>query len=269
MLSKKEIQRYTKQLLLPEIGMKGQVKLKSAKVLVIGAGGLGCPVLQYLAAAGVGTLGIVDFDVVDETNLQRQVLYLLEDVGKLKAMIAGEKIMRFNPHILVRIISRKLESGNALEIISDYDIVVDCSDNFETRYLINDTCVLLNKPFVHAGIHKFEGQLSVFNYRSGPTYRCVFPETHTEETILNCAFTGVIGTLPGIIGTFQANEVLKMITGIGEICSGKILLLNMLTLNFSEIKIRRNENVWFDIPKTKEELKKKDYSSGCAVVDLK
>lgn len=273
-LSKEEITRYSKQLLLPEIGIKGQEKLKNARVLIVGAGGLGCPVLQYLAAAGVGALGIVDFDVVDETNLQRQVLYSTNDIGKFKAVVAGEKISKLNPFVQCETINRKLEAVNAFEIISNYDIVVDCSDNFETRYLINDACVLLNKPFVYGGIHKFEGQLSVFNFKSangiyGPTYRCVFPETHPEETILNCSLTGVIGTLPGIIGTLQANEVIKMITGTGEICSGeicsgKIILINALTLNYSEIKIKRNEMLWHDIPKSKEELKNKNYSITCS-----
>jgi len=264
MLSKEEITRYSKQLLLPEIGKVGQEKLKSARVLVIGAGGLGCPVLQYLAAAGVGTIGIVDHDVVDETNLQRQVLYSTEDVGRLKAIVASERVSEMNPFVKCEVASWKLESLNAIEIISSYDIVVDCTDNFETRYLINDACILSNKPFVYGGVHKFEGQLSVFNFISadknpGPTYRCAFPEPHPEETMLNCSLTGVIGTLPGIVGTLQANEVIKMITGIGDVCSGKILLINSLTLNFSEIKIQRDENLWCDIPKSKEELKNKNY----------
>lgn len=273
MLSKEEISRYSKQLLLPEIGIKGQEKLKSARVLVIGAGGLGCPVLQYLAAAGVGTLGIVDFDVVDETNLQRQILYSTEDIGKSKVIVAANKISLLNPFIKIEVVNDKLETGNIFEIIADYGVAVDCSDNFETRYLINDACVLLNKPFVYGGIHKFEGQLSVFNYKSsdgnyGATYRCAFPEPHSEETILNCSLTGVLGTLPGIIGTLQANEVIKMITGIGEVCSEKIVLINALSLNFSEMKIKRNENVWNNIPKTKEELKNKDYSLACLNMEI-
>ena len=260
MLSKKEIQRYSKQLLIPEIGMKGQERLKNAKVLVIGAGGLGCPVLQYLAAAGIGKIGIVDFDIIDESNLQRQVLYTTQDVGKIKAVVASEKIALLNPLIDIKTWNCKLEPGNAIEIISGFDIVVDCTDNFETRYLINDACVLLNKPFVYGGIHKFEGQLSVFNYLTGPTYRCAFPETHSEEIQLNCSITGVIGTLPGIVGTLQANEVIKIITGVGEVFSGKIMLFNALTLNFSEIKISRNEKSWGGIPASKEELINWNYS---------
>ena len=273
MLSKEEITRYSKQLLLPEIGKSGQEKLKNARVLVVGAGRLGCPVLQYLAAAGVGTICIVDFDVVDETNLQRQILYSTNDIGKSKAEIASGKISDLNPFIRVETVNRKLETTNALNLISNYDIIVDCSDNFETRYLINDACVLLDKPFVYAGIHKFEGQLSVFNYKNsaggaGPTYRCTFPEMHPEETLLNCSLTGVIGTLPGIIGTLQANEVIKMITGLGEICSGKILQMNALTLNFSEIKIKRNEDLWADIPKSKEEFISRNYFQSLSDISI-
>jgi len=264
MLNKEEITRYSKQLLLSEIGKAGQEKLKRSRVLVVGAGGLGCPALQYLAAAGVGTIGITDFDVVDETNLQRQLLYSSEDVNRSKAMVATEKILTLNPFIQVVPINLKFESENAIELISGYDIVLDCTDNFETRYLLNDACVLLDKPFVYGGIYKFEGQLSVFNYKEegrnkGPTYRCAFPEMHSGQALLNCSLTGVIGTLPGIIGTLQANEVIKMITGIGEVCSGKILVLNTLTLSFAEIKINRNENLWCDIPKSIEELKTKIY----------
>jgi molybdopterin/thiamine biosynthesis adenylyltransferase len=264
MLSKEEITRYSKQLLLPEFGKKAQEKLKRASILVIGAGGLGCPVLQYLAAAGSGRIGIVDFDVVDETNLQRQLLYTVNDLGKSKARVALEKISLLNPYVQPEIINTKLETHNAFELISGYDVVVDCSDNFETRYVINDACVLLNKPFVYGGIHKFEGQLSVFNYKNsdgipGPTYRCAFPEIHNETVLLNCSLTGVIGTLPGIIGTLQANEVIKMITGIGKICAGEILILNALTLTFAKIKISRNEKSWNDFPASKEEFLQKNY----------
>ncbi|HKR07356.1 MAG TPA: HesA/MoeB/ThiF family protein [Bacteroidia bacterium] len=273
MLSKEEIKRYSKQLLLPEIGIKGQERLKNSRVLVIGAGGLGCPVLKYLAAAGVGTLGILDFDSVDETNLQRQVLYNTDDVGKSKALVAAEKISRINPHIKVESRNMKLESSNAFEIISDYDLIVDCSDNFPTRYLINDTCVFLNKLFVYGGIHKFEGQLSVFNFKTtdenyGPTYRCAFPETHPEETLLNCSATGVIGIVPGIIGTLQANEVIKIITGIGEVCSEKMLVFNALNNTFIEIKIKRDESAWDDIPKTVTELQQKIYFSSCEEIAI-
>jgi molybdopterin/thiamine biosynthesis adenylyltransferase len=242
MLIKEEISRYSKQLLLTEIGIKGQEKLKESKILVIGAGGLGCPVLQYLGAAGVGTIGIIDFDIIDITNLHRQVLYSVDDLGKSKAIIASEKISSSNPNLNIKPFNFKLEQHNAQEIISNYDIIVDCTDNFETRYLINDTCVLLNKPFVYGGIHKFEGQLSVFNYpvkegNFGPNYRDVFPEIGKEEIEVNCIVSGVIGVLPGVIGTMQANEVIKMITSIGEVCSGKLLVYNSLKNTLSEIKI--------------------------------
>lgn len=243
MLSKEEIKRYSRQIQLAELKTEGQQKLQDAKVLVAGAGGLGCPVLQYLSAAGVGTIGIVDFDLVEETNLHRQVLYATSDVGKSKAEIAAKRILEQNPLVKVEIFNSKLDNSNALKIISNYHIVVDCSDNFETRYAINDACVYLKKPFVYAGIHKFEGQLSVFNLdKDSPTYRCVFPEKVEDEIIINCSITGVIGTLPGILGTMQANEVIKIITGMGEVCSRKMLLFNALTNSFSEVKIKRNSN---------------------------
>jgi molybdopterin/thiamine biosynthesis adenylyltransferase len=242
MLSQDEKKRYSRQIQLAELKNEGQQKLQDAKVLVVGAGGLGCPVLQYLAAAGVGTIGIVDFDLVEETNLHRQVLYATADVGKSKAEIASKRILEQNPLVKVEIFNTKLDNSNALKIISNYQIVLDCSDNFETRYAINDACVYLNKPFVYAGIHKFEGQLSVFNLdNESPTYRCVFPEKGEDEIIINCSITGVIGTLPGILGTMQANEVIKIITGIGEVCSGKLLLFNALNNSFSEVRVKRNQ----------------------------
>ena len=242
MNSGKLYERYQRQILLKEFGIAGQQKLLQAKVLVIGAGGLGCPVLQYLTAAGIGCIGIVDNDVVSITNLHRQVLYATSDIGKSKVEIAAKQISEQNPFVKVEIFNSKLDNSNALELISNYQIVVDCSDNFETRYAINDACVFLNKPFVYAGIHKYEGQLSVFNLNSeSPTYRCAFPEKGEDEIIINCSITGVIGTLPGIMGTMQANEVIKIITRIGEVCSGKILLFNALNNSFSEVKIKRNE----------------------------
>ncbi len=243
MLSEEEKIRYSRQIQLSELKSEGQQKLKDARVLVVGAGGLGCPVIQYLAAAGVGTFGIVDFDLVEATNLHRQVLYSNSDIGYSKAEIAGKRILEQNPFVNVEIFNSKLDNSNAFEIISNYQIVVDCSDNFETRYAINDACVYLNKPYVYAGIHKFEGQLSVFNFdKESPTYRCVFPEKSVDELIINCSITGVIGTLPGIMGTMQANEVIKVITGIGEVCSGKMVLFNALNNSFSEVSIKRNED---------------------------
>lgn len=205
--------------------MGGQEKLKAAKVLVIGAGGLGCPVLQYLVAAGVGTIGIVDDDTVDITNLHRQILYSADDVGKGKAETAARKLSATNPYVDLKAIPVRLDESNATEIISNYDLVIDGSDNFPTRYLANDICVELNKPLVFGSILRFEGHVSVFNYKGGPTYRCLFPEAEEGD---NCEVAGVIGILPGIIGTYMANETIKMICEIGEILSGKLLVLNAL-----------------------------------------
>lgn len=238
MFSTEEIKRYSRHLILSEIGEAGQRKLKSAKVLVVGAGGLGCPVLQYLAAAGVGTIGIVDFDVVEESNLQRQVLYTAEDAGKQKAIVAKTKLAAQNPHIVLHSHAVALDSGNALELFSAYDIIVDGSDNFATRYLVNDACVILKKPLVFASIFKFEGQVSVFNYNNGPTYRCLYPEPPAPGDVPNCSEIGVIGVLPGIAGTLQANEVIKLITGIGELLSGKLLSFDALSMQFNIFRVK-------------------------------
>ncbi len=240
MLSKEEKARYSKQIILPEIGVGGQHKLKSARVLVVGAGGLGCPVLQYLAAAGVGTIGIADGDVVDISNLQRQVLYHNSDIGKPKATVAAERIAAINPEISVVVHPAFLDSENALEIIRDYDIVVDGSDNFDARYLINDACVMLGKPMVSGAIYKFEGQVSVFNYQGGPTYRCLFPEPPGAGASPNCADIGVVATLPGIIGTIQANEVIKVITGIGDVLTGRLLVIDTLTMDTHSFSFKLN-----------------------------
>ena len=239
-MTNEEKRRYARHIILPEIGLEGQQKLKQAKVLVIGAGGLGCPVLQYLTAAGVGVIGIVDFDIVDESNLQRQVLYSTEDIGKHKAEVAQEKLSKQNPFIRLNTYVLHLSSANALEILSLYDIVVDGSDNFATRYLVNDACVILKKPLVFGSIFKFDGQLSVFNYKDGPTYRCLYSEPPEEGTMPSCAEIGVIGVLPGIIGSLQANEVIKIITGIGEVVSGTLVLLDALTMQFTSFTISAN-----------------------------
>ncbi|TDE18215.1 HesA/MoeB/ThiF family protein [Dyadobacter psychrotolerans] len=220
-----ERKRYSRQIILPEMGMAGQEKLKAAKVLVIGAGGLGCPVLQYLVAAGVGTIGIVDDDTVDVTNLHRQILYSADDLGKGKAETAVQKLTVMNPYVNLKAIAVRLDESNAAEIIAGYDLVIDGSDNFPTRYLANDVCVGLNKPLVFGSILRFEGQVSVFNYKGGPTYRCLFPEAEEGD---NCEVAGVIGILPGIIGTYMANETIKIICDIGEVLSGKLLILNAL-----------------------------------------
>ncbi len=240
MLSKEEIKRYARHLVLPEIGQEGQLKLKQARVLVIGAGGLGCPVLQYIAAAGVGTIGIIDPDKVEESNLQRQILFSVNDIGKYKVGAAKEKLTAQNPFIDIITYREALEPSNALEIVKNYDLVVDGSDNFHTRYLVNDACVILNKPLVFGSIFKFEGQVSVFNFENGPTYRCLYPESPAEGEVPNCAETGVIGVLPGICGTLMANEAIKMITGIGEVLSGRLLSFDSLTMHFSVFQIRSN-----------------------------
>lgn len=242
-LSEEETRRYKRHIVLPEIGILGQQKLKHAKVLVVGAGGLGCPVLMYLTAAGIGNIGIIDFDKIDESNLQRQILYTTEDIGKYKSEIAKNKLLKQNPFIQITSYTSQFTFQNALKISTEYDVVVDGSDNFATRYLLNDVCVKANKPLVAASIFKFEGQLSVYNYKNGPTYRCLFPEPPSDS--LNCSEIGVIGVLPGILGTLQANEVIKIITGIGEILSGRLLLVDALTLQFSELAFEKNpKNAW-------------------------
>ena len=268
MLNKEEISRYSRHLLLPEIGTTGQVKLKSAKVLVVGAGGLGCPVLLYLTAAGVGEIGIVDFDKVDESNLQRQVLYTVEDVGKSKVEVAVAKLSEQNPFVNFTTYNSKLDNQNALEIIRNFDIVIDGTDNFATRYLVSDACVILNKPLIYGSIYRFEGQVSVFNYIDkngiqGPSYRCLFPQPPTPESSLNCSEIGVIGVLPGIVGTLQANEAIKCITGIGKVLSGKLLLINALTMDFSTIEVAHNNETIESIPVNAEEFKKMSYDFFC------
>ncbi len=228
-LSSEEKIQYSRHLLLNEVGIVGQEKLKAARVLVIGAGGLGCPILQYLTAAGVGKIGIVDHDVVDQTNLQRQILYSTETIGKNKALSAADRLSQLNPFVHFEAIPEKLTTGNAIELFQQYDIIVDGSDNFPTRYLINDAGVIANRPIVFGSIFKFEGQVSVFNYENGPTYRCLFPVPPAPNEVPNCSEIGVLGVLPGIIGTLQANEVIKIICELGEVLSGKLLLYDALS----------------------------------------
>ncbi|WP_035557422.1 molybdopterin-synthase adenylyltransferase MoeB [Hymenobacter sp. IS2118] len=237
-LSAAETSRYSRHLLLPEIGVPGQQKLKAASVLVVGCGGLGCPVLQYLAAAGVGTLGLLDFDTVDDSNLQRQVLYATADVGRPKALVAAEKLHAQNPFIALHTHQVHLSAANALELLAGYNLVVDCSDNFATRYLVNDACVVLGKPLVFGAIFKFEGQVSVFNYQNGPTYRCLHPVPPAPGESPSCAEIGVLGVLPGLVGTLQAAEVLKIILALGEVLSGRLLLLDVLGMRFQPIRFR-------------------------------
>jgi adenylyltransferase/sulfurtransferase len=228
MLDSQELNRYKRQIILPELGIAGQQKLKNARVLMVGAGGLGCPVLQYLVAAGVGFIGIVDDDTVDETNLHRQILYSAEDIGKSKAQVAVEKLSVINPHVKFSAYPVRLSMQNADQLFRTYDLVIDGSDNFPTRYLVNDTCAALNLPLVFGSLFKFEGQVSVFNYCGGPDYRSIFPEPPGIDEVPNCAEIGVIGVLPGIIGTYMANEAIKVICEMGEVLSGRLLCINAL-----------------------------------------
>jgi adenylyltransferase/sulfurtransferase len=239
-LTPKEIERYSRHLVIPEVGIEGQQKLKLAKVLMIGAGGLGSPVGMYLAAVGVGKLGIVDFDKVSFSNLQRQIIFSTEDIGKSKASLAAERLSSINPNVEIKIYDTKLTKDNALEIIKDYDIVADGSDNFATKYLVNDACVLLGKPFVSASILRFEGQVSFFNPKTGPCYRCLYPEPPAKGDVPTCEEGGVLGVLPGIIGSIQANEVIKYIIGKGSLLMGRLLMLDALNMRFREIKFEKN-----------------------------
>ncbi|MCB0571863.1 MAG: molybdopterin-synthase adenylyltransferase MoeB [Phaeodactylibacter sp.] len=241
-LNQEELRRYARHLALPGFGMEGQEKLKAGKALVIGAGGLGAPVLLYLAAAGVGHIGIVDFDQVEETNLQRQVLYTIDDVGQLKAEAARRRLLALNPHIKVETYPVAFTRDNALEIIAPYDVIIDGTDNFPTRYLSNDACVLAGKPLVYGSIFRFEGQASVFNYplpdgQRSPNYRGLFPTPPPPELVPNCAEGGVLGVLPGIIGSIQANEAIKILAGIGEPLAGKLLLFDAATLTTRILKL--------------------------------
>lgn len=260
-LSPEELLRYARHLALPEFGRRGQEKARRASVLVVGAGGLGSPVLLYLAAAGIGRIGIVDFDLVDETNLQRQVLYTMNDLGKPKAATAREKLLALNPHIQIEVYQEQLSSENALDIISRYDIVADGTDNFPTRYLVNDACVLAGKVNVYASIFRFEGQVSVFNYPSedgsrGPNYRDLFPSPPPPELVPNCAEGGVLGVLPGIIGSMQASEVIKVATGVGEPLSGKLFLFDASSFTARVLKVRKNPGLVIE--------KLIDYEQFCA-----
>ena len=235
------MERYNRHIILSEIGQNGQNKLSKAKVLVVGAGGLGCPILQYLTAAGVGTVGVIDFDIVETSNLQRQVLFGTSSLGKNKAEAAKSRLSDLNDRITINAYPERLNYQNAIDLFGQYDIIVDGTDNFETRYLINDACVITNKPLVFGAIYKFQGQVSVFNHDNGPTYRCAFPNKPKKDELLNCSEVGVLGVLPGIIGTLQANEVLKIILGIGKVLSGKLLCYDALTNQTTVLSIKRSE----------------------------
>src|SRR5277367_6452554 len=239
-LSNNEIARYSRHLLLPEVGLEGQQKLKAAKVLCVGTGGLGSPLALYLAAAGVGTLGLVDFDVVDASNLQRQIIHSTADIGRKKLDSAEEKLSALNPAINIVRHETMLTSANALEILKDYDIVADGTDNFPTRYLVNDACVLTGKPNAYGSIFRFEGQASVFATEAGPCYRCLYPEPPPPGLVPSCAEGGVLGILPGLVGVIQATEVIKLILGQGDSLVGRLLLVDALGMKFRELKLRKN-----------------------------
>jgi sulfur-carrier protein adenylyltransferase/sulfurtransferase len=239
-LSNAEILRYSRHLILPDVGLGGQRRLKAARVLLVGAGGLGSPLALYLAAAGVGQLGLVDFDVVDVTNLHRQVLHGTRDVGRPKLESARDRIADVNPHVELTTYETRLTSANALEIVGDYDLVVDGTDNFPTRYLVNDACVLLGKPNVYGSIFRFEGQASVFATEEGPCYRCLFPEPPPAGLVPSCAEGGVLGVLPGLVGTIQATEAVKLILGAGDPLVGRLLLIDALRMQFRTVKVRKN-----------------------------
>lgn len=263
-LSREEIRRYGRHLILPEVGLDGQVKLKAASVLLVGAGGLGSPLALYLAAAGIGRVGIVDFDVVDESNLQRQVLHSTPYIGRPKLESAKDRIHSINPNVEVELFSTRLTSENALGILEGYDVIVDGTDNFPTRYLVNDACVLLKKPNVYGSIFRFEGQVSVFSAPGGPCYRCLYADPPPPGLVPSCAEGGVLGVLPGIIGTIQAAETVKYILGIGEPLVGRLLLFDALTMKTRELRLRRNPEcrVCGDHPAITELI---DYEAFCGI----
>jgi sulfur-carrier protein adenylyltransferase/sulfurtransferase len=265
-LDNAEIARYSRHLILPEVGLEGQQKLKAAKVLCVGTGGLGAPLAYYLAAAGIGTLGLVDFDVVDESNLQRQIIHSTNDVGRPKIDSAAEKLKALNPYVNIVKHETMLTSANALEIIKDYDIVADGTDNFPTRYLVNDACVLSgNKPNAYASIFRFEGQASVFATEDGPCYRCLYPEPPPPGLVPSCAEGGVLGILPGLLGVIQATEVIKLILGKGDPLIGRLLLVDSLGMKFRELKLRKNPDcpVCGTYPTVKKLI---DYQQFCGIV---
>lgn len=263
-LSHEEVQRYSRHLIMPEVGMTGQKKLKAASILLIGVGGLGSPLAMYLAAAGIGRIGLVDYDVVDYTNLQRQIIHGTEDIGRSKLASAKETMLDINPHVHVDTYEVPLTSANALEILRPYDLIIDGTDNFPTRYLTNDACVLLGKPNVYGSIFRFEGQLSIFHAAEGPCYRCLFPEPPPPGLVPSCAEGGVLGILPGTVGAMQATEAIKYILGIGQSMVGRLLLYDALNMEFTEVQLRKNPNcpVCGEKPTITELI---DYEQFCGV----
>ena len=262
-LSSEEIDRYSRHISLPEIGIRGQEKLKNSSVVCIGTGGLGSPLLMYLAAAGIGRIGIVDFDLVEESNLQRQIIHTTNSIGVPKIHSAKNRIIKINPHCTVELFNKKLTNKNALEILKNYDIICDCSDNFPTRYLINDACLILKKPSIYGSIERFEGQTSVFNLTTNsPNYRDLIPNPPPEELIPSCSEAGVMGVLPGIIGTIQATEAIKILTNIGNPLDGRLLVFNALKMSFKELRLVSN-------PENKKINKLIDYNRFCSAVNIK
>jgi adenylyltransferase/sulfurtransferase len=262
-LSQEEILRYSRHLIIPEVGMEGQRRLKDARVLMVGAGGLGSPIGLYLAAAGVGRVGIVEFDVVDETNLQRQILHGTKDVGRKKIESARDRIRDVNPHVEVVSHETRLTSDNALEIVREYDLVVDGTDNFATRYLVNDACVLLGKANVYGSIFRFEGQSTVFCTKDGPCYRCLYPEPPPPGLVPSCAEGGVLGILPGLVGVIQATETVKLLTGIGDPLVGRLLLVDALAMQFRTVKLRKDPRC--PACGTRELTRLVDYEQFCGI----
>jgi adenylyltransferase/sulfurtransferase len=264
-LSTDDLSRYSRHLILPEVGMEGQRRIKAARVLCVGTGGLGSPLAFYLAAAGIGTLGLVDFDIVDASNLQRQIIHSTKDIGRKKLDSAEEKLIALNPAIQVVKHDTMLSSANALDILKDYDIVADGTDNFPTRYLVNDACVLLGKPNVYGSIFRFEGQASVFATEAGPCYRCLYPEPPPPGLVPSCAEGGVLGILPGLVGVIQATEVIKLILGKGDSLVGRLLLVDALNMRFRELKLRKNPEcpVCGQNPTVTELI---DYEHFCGIV---
>lgn len=263
-LSREEVLLYSRHLMLPNVGMEGQRKLKAAAVLIVGAGGLGSPAALYLAAAGVGKIGIVDYDVVDASNLQRQVLHDTAHLGQLKAVSARERLLGLNPNIQVKIYPEPFNSDNALDILDEYDLLIDGTDNFATRYLANDACVLSGKPYIYGAIYRFEGQVSVFDARRGPCYRCLFAEPPPPEMAPTCGESGVFGVLPGTIGTLQATEAIKLILGIGTPAINKLLIYDALDLTFDEVQIKKNPKckICGDHPEITDLLDYNEYCGG-------
>jgi sulfur-carrier protein adenylyltransferase/sulfurtransferase len=260
-----EVRRYSRHLIIPDVGMSGQKRLKNAKVLCVGAGGLGSPSLMYLAAAGVGTLGIVEFDVVDESNLQRQIIHGQSDIGRPKAESARDSVLEINPYVTVNLHTERLDSSNVMELFSQYDLIVDGTDNFATRYLVNDACVLLGKPYVWGSIYRFDGQASVFWAEHGPCYRCLYPEPPPPGMVPSCAEGGVLGVLCASIGSIQVNEAIKVITGVGQTLLGRLMIYDALEMTYRQVKVRKDPNcaVCGDNPTVTELI---DYEAFCGTI---